>query len=227
MGNEYYFDNQQGIDKKNPGIFILAGLLGGIIGLVGTLASTFIAFAILSLGPLPYIEVIALVSGTLGMTSTLAVILLILGVYGLSVKYKAPILIMVGALDGVVLILNETVRAYFASIGDISSLAMVGLGTFVVGGLASMIFGAMLLRLRDRSQQPSVFAALGLVELMWPVVYFLMALVYVGLSYYLSQGIAIIVGVLLVVMYYNEDRSPTILSDTHTSDWTQPSGVWE
>jgi hypothetical protein len=231
MGEENYFEGQfegrhPGVLGSNSRIFILAGLVGGILGLVSTLSSTFITFAMWPMGPMPYSAVIAVVAGAFGMIKTLSVILLIMGVYGLSVQYKAPVLILVAALDAVVLILNEIVRGYFAASGDIEAMVIVGLGAFIVGSIGSIIFGITVLGLRDRSPQPGVFTVFGFIEIMWPITYFLVTITYVSLAYFMSQAIAILIGVILVVLYWNEHQKGPMFHG-YTSDYDQSSQIWE
>jgi hypothetical protein len=231
MGNNYYFDSKSEIRQlggvgDNARIFILAGLLGAILGLISTLSLTYLTLAIWPIGQMPYTPFTALLTGTLGMIRTFSVILLIMGVYGLSVQYKAPILILVVALDAVVLILNEIVDIYLAATGDTAALVILGLGTFFVGSIASIIFGITIFGLRDRSSQPEVFTVFGLIEIMWPFVYFFVTITYVSLAYFMSQGIAILIGVLLVVLYWNEHRSGPLFFEDE-SDSKHSSQVWE
>jgi hypothetical protein len=162
----------------------------------------------------------------MGLIRTLSVILLILGVYGLSIQYKASVLILVAALDAVVLIMIEIGDAYLAATGDFATRVAIGLGTVAVGSIASIIFGITILGLRGRSSQPGVFTVFGLIEIMWPLVYFLVSITYVSLMYYVSQAFAILIGSLLIVLYWNEHRSEPIVYDD-TSDYSQSSQLWD
>ncbi|MHA2003760.1 MAG: hypothetical protein ACXABV_16160 [Candidatus Thorarchaeota archaeon] len=232
MGNEYYYEDKSRNEQlvsfaRNAKTFILAGLLGAILALVGSLVSTFITLAIWPIGPLPYTPLIALISGTFSNIRTFAVLLLILGIYGLSVQYDTPLLLFVAGLDGVVLALIEISELYMVATGDFAGLAALGLGTFIVGSAASIIFGIMLLRLRDRSPQPDVFTVYGLVEVMWPFVYLSVTLIYVSLAYIMSQSAAILIGILSVILYSSELRKGTTSSHDDASDWSQPPDIWE
>jgi hypothetical protein len=107
----------------------------------------------------------------------------------------------------------------------LETLALFSLGFFALNAAVSAIFGITLLRLRHRAPQPTVFAAYGLIEIIWPVSSFLIALFYIVQAFIFSQAIALITGILAIILFLNEHRRGPIVQDD--SDWVQPSQVWE
>jgi hypothetical protein len=221
---EYHYDHQsssQQLDRlsRHTRLFILAGFLGAVLGLARSIGSVLIFLTILPVGPIPI--------SILNIIRRFAVILLIMGVIGLSIEYKASPLILVAVLDAVVLILNEIYIAYVVTTGTVEMLMALSLSSFIVGSAASIIFGIMLLRLRDRSSQSRIFTIYGLIEVIWPPVYFLVAIAVPSLSYVISQTTALLIGILSVVLYYNELRKGPVIVHDDAPEWSQSSEVWD
>jgi hypothetical protein len=221
---EYHYDHQSSSQQlvdlsRHTRIFILAGFLGGILGLARSIGSVLIFLAILPVGPIPI--------SILNIIRRFAVILLIMGVIGLSIEYKASPLILVAVLDAVVLILNEIYIAYIVTTGTVEMLMALSLSSFIVGRTSSIIFGIILLRLRDRSSQSSVFTIYGLIEVMWPLVRFPVAIALPSVSDVIHHAAALVIGILSVMLYYNELRKGPVIIHDDAPDWSQSPEVWE
>ncbi len=225
MGEERYYqtiDDSLSDTGRNPRLFILAGLLGSIIGLFGTISSLIFVRPI---GPMPFTELVVVISSIMILARTTAAVLVILGVYGLSIQYRSSILVLVAILEGVLLILDEAANTYFIAMMPLETLVLFSLGFFALSAAVSIIFGITLLRLRYRAPQPTVFTAYGLIEAIWPVSYFLIALFAILQAFILAQAIGLIAGILAIILFLNEhQRGPIVLVDT---DWVQSSQVWE
>jgi hypothetical protein len=209
---------------RDPRLFILAGLLGSIIALLGTITSTYLAF-VLPIGSMPFAGLIVVISSIMSLARPIGAFLVILGIYGLSIQYGSSTLILVAILEAVLLILSEAANTYFIAIEPLETLVLVSLGFFAFSAVVSIIFGITLLRLRYRAPQPTVFTAYGLIGVIWPVSYFLISIFYVLQAFILSQAIALITGILAIILFLKEhQRGPIVLDDI---DWVQSSQVWE
>jgi len=193
--------------------------------LFGAITSTAFTFATLPIGPQPDMGFIMVLAVIAGLISTIGSFLFVLGIYGLSIQYNATILSVVALLEAAVLILNESAYIFFIPSSDFIAMMSFTLAIFVASTIISVIFGITLLRIRERAAQPEVFLTYGLVEVFWPLAYFMLALFSVGLLYPISQATSILLAVLGAVLFLSEYRRGPIIEDG--SDWVQPSQVWE
>ncbi|TFG06377.1 hypothetical protein EU522_01670 [Candidatus Thorarchaeota archaeon] len=205
---------------RDPRGFFLAGLAGSLIGLFATTIGT-----VIILGPRPLSEFNIMTLSVIGLVGTVGYFLFVLGIYGLSIEYNATILSLVAIVEMGLFILAESVNRFLSPILDVNTLTALSFVLFAADLITSVVFGIALLRLRERVPQPVVFLGYGLIEVFWPLVYFLLASFAADVLYLFSPTTSLILDILGTILFLNEYRRYPVVVDG--SDWVHHSQAWE
>lgn len=155
MENDSYYQSGEEATLeigRDPVGFILAGLAGSLIGLFVTIIETFIIF-----GPRPLSEFNIVTLAVISLVGTAGSFLFVLGIYGLSIEYNATILSLVAIVETGLLILTQSMNRFLSPILDVNTLMALMSVLFAADVIMSVVFGIVLLRLRERAPQPVFF----------------------------------------------------------------------